>query len=54
MIQRSLIGYYVDREFGGGKLAQERSSVLGKTADDMYKEAGRLRKEAASLLKPRR
>jgi hypothetical protein len=54
MIHRALIGYYIDREFGGGKLAQERSSVLGKTADDMYKEAGRLRKEAQSLLKPRR
>ena len=54
MIHRALIGYYIDREFGGGKLAQERSSGLSKTADDMYKEAGRLRKEAASLLKPRR
>ena len=54
MIHRALIGYYIDREFGGGKLAQERSSGLSKTADDMYKEAGRLRKEAQSLLKPRR
>jgi hypothetical protein len=54
MIQRALIGYYIDREFGGGKLAHERSQILGKTADEMYKEAGRLRKEAASLLKPRR
>jgi hypothetical protein len=54
MIQRALIGYYIDREFGGGKLAQERSQILAKSADDMYKEAGRLRKEAASLLKPRR
>lgn len=54
MIQRALIGYYIDREFGGGKLAHERSQILGKTADEMYKEAGRLRKEAAALLKPRR
>jgi len=54
MIQRALIGYYIDREFGGGKLAQERSQILAKSADDMYKEAGRLRKEAQSLLKPRR
>jgi hypothetical protein len=54
MIQRALIGYYIDREFGGGKLAQERSQILAKSADDMYKEAGRLRKEAAALLKPRR
>jgi hypothetical protein len=54
MIQRALIGYYVDREFGGGKLAKERSQNLKKTADDMYREAGKLRKEAAALLKPRR
>jgi hypothetical protein len=54
MIHRALIGYYIDREFGGGKLAQERSSAFSKTADDMYKEAGRLRKEAQALLKPRR
>ena len=54
MIKNSLIGYYVDREFGGGKLAQERSQILAKSADEMYKEAGRLRKEAAALLKPRR
>lgn len=54
MIRNSLISYYVDREFGGGKLAQERSNVLAKSADDMYKEAGRLRKESQALLKPRR
>lgn len=54
MMQRALMGYYIDREFGGGKLAKERSDNLSKTADDMYKEAGRLRKEAAALLKPRR
>ncbi len=54
MIKNSLIGYYVDREFGGGKLAQERSQILAKSADEMYKEAGRLRKESKALLKPRR
>ena len=54
MIQRALISHYIDREFGGGKLSQERSEHLSKTADEMYKEAGRLRKEAAALLKPRR
>ena len=54
MMQRALMGYYIDREFGGGKLAKERSDNLSKTADDLYKEAGRLRKEAAALLKPRR
>jgi hypothetical protein len=25
MIHRALMGYYIDREFGGGKLAKERS-----------------------------
>ena len=54
MIQRSLIGYYIDREFGGGKMAKERSKSLSETADRKYREAGQLRKEAQSLLKPRR
>ncbi len=54
MIQRSLISYYVDREFGGGKLATEKSQSLSDAADEMYKEAGKLRKEAQALLKPRR
>lgn len=54
MIKNALTQYYIDREFGGGKLAKERSEALGKTADEMYKEAGRLRKESAALLKPRR
>jgi hypothetical protein len=54
MIKNQLNSYYIDREFGGGKLAKERSESLSKTADDMYKEAGRLRKEATALLKPRR
>ena len=54
MIKHSLIRYYVDREFGGGKLAKERSQALKQDADRLYKEAGQLRKEAQSLLKPRR
>ncbi len=54
MIKNHLTEYYIDREFGGGKLAQERSAALSKSADKMYREAGQLRKEAASLLKPRR
>ena len=54
MIKNRLIGYYVDREVGGGKLARVKSDNLKSTADDMYKTAGRLRKEAAALLKPRR
>jgi len=54
MIKNMLTQYYIDREFGGGKLAKARSSDLKKTADEMYREAGKLRKEASSLLKPRR
>jgi hypothetical protein len=54
MIKNSLIQYYIDREFGGGKLAKERSQALTQNADRLYKEAGQLRKEAQALLKPRR
>ena len=54
MIQRSLISYYIDREFGGGKLAQDRSSALSRKPDALYKEAGKLRIESKALLKPRR
>jgi hypothetical protein len=43
-----------DREFGGGKLARERSAVLSRKADSLYKEAGKLRIESKALLKPRR
>jgi hypothetical protein len=54
MIQHRLIQYYVDREFGGGKLAKQRSQALKLSADKLYKEAGQLRKEAQNILKPRR
>jgi hypothetical protein len=54
MIRNILIQYYIDREFGGGKLAKERSQALQQSADQLYKEAGQLRKEAQALLKPRR
>jgi hypothetical protein len=54
MIQRIMVAYYVDREFGGGKLARARSADLKEAADRKYKEAGQLRKEAQALLKPRR
>jgi len=54
MIKNRLIDYYIDREFGGSKLATERSRALSESADRMYKEAGQLRKEAQALLKPRR
>jgi hypothetical protein len=49
-----LLAYYVDREFGGGKLARERSDSLSRKADRLYKEAGKLRIESKALLKPRR
>jgi hypothetical protein len=54
MIKNSLIQYYIDREFGGNKLAIEKSQSLSKEADEMYKAAGKLRKEAAALKSPRR
>lgn len=54
MIHKRLIEYYVEREFGGGKLAVARAEAMSETADKMYREAGQLRKEAQALLKPRR
>jgi hypothetical protein len=54
MIKHRLIQFYVDKEFGGSKLSRLRSEKLKETADEMYKEAGRMRKEAQALLKPRR
>lgn len=54
MIKNSLIAHYVDREFSGTKMSQERSRELTQAADKMYREAGQLRKEAQALLKPRR
>jgi hypothetical protein len=54
MIRASLIQWYIEREFGGGKLAKERSENLSRKADSLYKEAGVLRKEAKALKSPRR
>lgn len=54
MLQRIMVNYYVDREFGGGRMATARSKRLSDSADVKYLEAGQLRKEAAALLKPRR
>jgi hypothetical protein len=54
MIKNNMIQYYVDREFGGGKLAMERSQALTNSADELYKRAGSMRKEAAALHTPRR
>jgi hypothetical protein len=54
MIKSLLVQYYVDREFGGGKMATERSKSLNDQAGALYKQAGVLRKEAAAITKPRR
>jgi hypothetical protein len=54
MIQKSLIQYYVDREFGGSKLSLMAAQRKLEEADALYKTAGQLRKEAAALKKPRR
>jgi hypothetical protein len=54
MIKNSLIEYYVEREFGGGNMARARSEAMSQEADKLYREAGKLRKEAQALLKPRR
>jgi hypothetical protein len=54
MIKNSLIAWYVEREFGGGKLSRDRSEIMSRKADNLYKEAGKLRIESKALLKPRR
>jgi hypothetical protein len=54
MIKTVLIQYYIDREFGGGQLAELKSAALSQSADQLYKEAGKMRKEAAALKSPRR
>jgi hypothetical protein len=54
MINKALIQYYVDREFGGSKLAIASAQKKLEEADELYKTAGQLRKEAAALKKPRR
>lgn len=54
MIQKRLIEYYIEREFGGGKMSVARAEAMSEAADKMYREAGQLRKEAQALLRPRR
>ena len=54
MIKNHLVQYYIDREFGGGRLAVERSKSLDEQAASLYKQAGLLRKEASALKSPRR
>ena len=54
MIRNRLVEYYIEREFGGSKLSQAKSEAMARAADDMYRRAGQLRKEAAALQSPRR
>lgn len=54
LIKNHLTEFYISREFNGTKLARDRSESLKQTADDLYKQAGKLRKEAAALKNPRR
>jgi len=54
MIKNRLIEYYIEREFGGSKMSVARSESLIRTADEMYRRAGALRKEATALKTPRR
>lgn len=54
MIKNAISEYYIDREFGGGKLSQARAAALKESSDKMAKESLRLAKEAVALLKPRR
>lgn len=55
MIRNRLCEYYISREFGGTDLTHSRAEDLSRTADDMYKRAAQLRKEAQMIrTKPRR
>ncbi len=54
MIKNSLVEYYVSREFGGDKLAQARSDALSQEADELYRQAGKMRKESQLLKRPRK
>ncbi len=52
MIRNSLVEYYVTKEFPGSALAEERAAGMSKAADELYKKAGALRKEAKLLTRP--
>ena len=54
MIRNRLVEYYITREFGGDRLAQSRADSLSVSADDMYRKAALLRKEAEMIRKPKR
>lgn len=54
MIKNRLVEFYITKEFGGSDLSHARADELRRHADDMYKQAAKLRKEADLLLQPRR
>lgn len=54
MMKNRLVEYYISREFGGSDLTQARAEEMRRNADEMYKKAGKLRKEAELLKNPRR
>jgi hypothetical protein len=54
MIRNRLVEYYITREFGGDRLAQSRADSLSVSADEMYRKAALLRKEAEMIRKPKR
>jgi hypothetical protein len=54
MIKNSLIQYYVDREFGGGKMSQARAQAMCKEAEHLARQAEQLRGTAQQLTKPGR
>lgn len=45
MIKNSLIQYYIDREFSGGRLLTERANQLAANAEDFRKKSEELKKE---------
>lgn len=54
MIKNRLVEYYISREFGGSDLSHARADELRRDADELYKKAAKLRKEAEFLNSPRR
>lgn len=54
MIKNRLVEFYISREFGGSNLAHHKAEEMLRGADELYKKAGKLRKEAELLNQPRR
>ena len=54
MIRNRLCEFYISREFGGSDLSLQKAEELNRAADELYKKAGKMRKEAQALSGPRR